>query len=65
MPNGLTACQMWAAESHLCGHGFNDAVDGDGFASTRTHSTVESGGHDGDSASMRSNSMPAKSVDHA
>eukprot|EP00973_Karenia_brevis_P058146 8094155-Karenia_brevis.AAC.1 len=66
MPNGLTACQMWAAESHLGGHGFNDAVDRDGFASMRAKSTAKSHGHDGDgSASMRTYSTPAKSIDHA
>eukprot|EP00973_Karenia_brevis_P068512 9529077-Karenia_brevis.AAC.1 len=66
MPNGLTACQMWAAESHLGGHGSNDAVDSDGLASMRTQSTMKSDGHDGDgSASMRTYSTPAKSIDHA
>eukprot|EP00973_Karenia_brevis_P095844 12429365-Karenia_brevis.AAC.1 len=66
MPNGLTACQMWAAESHIVGHGVNDVADGDSFASMRTQSIVTSDGHDGDgSASMRMYSTPAKSSDHA
>eukprot|EP00973_Karenia_brevis_P023524 3239626-Karenia_brevis.AAC.1 len=65
MPNGFTACQMWAAESHLSGRGFSEAVDGDGSASMHTHSTEKSAGHDGDgSASMRTYSTPAKAAGH-